>query len=47
MTLPEPGVAWTQNERLNWLTMANSIFKMIYKSNDTDAGDVTIKIEKT
>ena len=40
MTLPEPGAAWTAQERVNWLTMASSIFKMIYTGDD--AGDITI-----
>lgn len=40
MTLPEPGSAWDLDARKNWLTMANSIFTMIYAG---DAG--TIKIE--
>lgn len=31
MTLPAPGSEWSIQERVNWLTMANSIFTMIYK----------------
>lgn len=31
MTLPEPGTEWAGEDRANWLTMANSIFTMIYK----------------
>lgn len=30
MTLPEPGQDWEAQDRINWLTMAASIFKMIY-----------------
>jgi hypothetical protein len=30
MTLPEPGQEWSGQDRVNWLTMAASIFKMIY-----------------
>ena len=30
MTLPEPGSDWPAQDRVNWLTMAASIFKMIY-----------------
>lgn len=30
MTLPEPGQEWAGQDRVNWLTMAASIFKMIY-----------------
>jgi len=39
MTLPQPGSSWTAQERVNWLTMANSIFTMIYKG---DAAGITI-----
>lgn len=47
MTLPEPGTQWGSGDRANWLTMANSIFTMIYKgepaqvsmsSNDSKGG---------
>lgn len=31
MTLPKPGTEWEGADRANWLTMANSIFTMIYK----------------
>ena len=30
-TLPEAGTQWNAEDRLNWLRMADSIFKMIYK----------------
>lgn len=30
MTLPSPGSDWSTQDRVNWLTMASSIFKMIY-----------------
>jgi hypothetical protein len=30
VTLPAPGGEWSGQERVNWLTMASSIFKMIY-----------------
>jgi hypothetical protein len=40
MTLPEPGKEWTAQERVNWLTMAASIFKMIY----TDSAPSNIQI---
>lgn len=30
VTLPQPGGEWPAQERVNWLTMASSIFKMIY-----------------
>lgn len=41
MTLPEPGATWAAQERVNWLTMASSIFKMIYTG---DSGDTSITI---
>lgn len=47
LTLPAPGNAWSVEDRLNWLTMANSIFKAIYpKSGGEDTGrDVTIDMK--
>lgn len=39
-TLPEPGGTWSSKDRFNWLNMANSIFKIIYQSEDV--GDVAI-----
>lgn len=41
ITLPAPQTDWPVSDRLNWLIMANSIFKAIYKSN-SDEGDVEI-----
>lgn len=41
VTLPKPGEPWSASDRANWLTLANTAFKMIYKVNDTD-GDVTV-----
>jgi hypothetical protein len=41
LTLPKPPAEWPLTDRLNWLNMANSIFKMIYPSQET--GDVEIK----
>jgi len=31
MTLPQPRSEWSGQDRVNWLTMAASIFKMIYR----------------
>jgi len=42
MTLPKPTTTWSIQDRTNWLVMANSIFKMIYPS-DNIAGDVKIE----
>lgn len=43
MTLPEPRSEWPSSDRMNWLTMASSIFKMIY-SEDVPS-DIEIKIK--
>ncbi|WP_139350200.1 hypothetical protein [Rhodanobacter sp. C03] len=42
-TLPAPGGVWGVSDRLDWLNMANSILKMIYKSGP-NAGDINITI---
>lgn len=42
MTLPEPGQEWSGQDRVNWLTMASSIFKMIYTENAPSAITITI-----
>ena len=39
-TLPPPNATWSSQDRMNWLVMANSIFKIIYQSQDN--GDVAI-----
>lgn len=44
LTLPLPNTTWPAQDRLNWLVMANSIFKMIYPTGD--AGDVEITLKK-
>lgn len=51
MTLPKVGDAWSVKDRLNWLTLANTTFKMIYSTDQaqgdialTDSGD-DVKIE--
>lgn len=44
-TLPPPGTEWETKQRLNWLTMANSAFNMIYKSQDGD--EITISINSS
>ncbi|MCE4061815.1 winged helix-turn-helix domain-containing protein [Pandoraea sputorum] len=45
MTLPSPGDTWSAKERSNWLTMANSIFKMIYVTSSDD-DEVSIATRK-
>ncbi len=42
VTLPKAGDTWAAEDRANWLTLANTAFKMIYK-NSQDGGDVTVK----
>lgn len=43
MTLPKPGEEWSYADRYNWLNMANSIFKMVYKAVEPDANvEVTL-----
>lgn len=43
LTLPKPGDEWDYEARYNWLNMANSIFKMVYKTNDIGR-DVEVKL---
>lgn len=42
MTLPSPGSDWSTQERTNWLTMAASIFKMIYLEPGSASAKITI-----
>lgn len=44
VTLPNAGEAWPAQDRANWLTLANTAFKMIYKQG-ADGGEVTVKYE--
>ncbi len=43
LTLPAPGEEWMYEDRFNWLNMANSIFKMVYKSS-MSTSDVEVKL---
>jgi len=43
LTLQEPGKDWSSQERVNWLNMAASIFKMIY--TEPTPSDIEIKIK--
>lgn len=43
MTLPQPRSEWSGQERVNWLNMASSIFKMIY--SESTPSDIDIKIK--
>ena len=42
MTLPEPGQEWATQERVNWLTMAASIFKMVYNEQTPSSILITV-----
>ncbi|MGO9991134.1 MAG: hypothetical protein ACLPTF_01285 [Steroidobacteraceae bacterium] len=46
LTLPPTNTPWSAKDRLNWLTMANSIFKMIFPQKADDHADITIAITK-
>lgn len=45
LTLPKPGDEWGYEDRHNWLSMANSIFKMVYKTTDVNS-DVEVKLTR-
>jgi hypothetical protein len=42
MTLPAPCGEWSAQDRVNWLTMAASIFKMIYTEQSPSSINITI-----
>lgn len=44
LTLPKPPTPWSTVDRMNWLVMANSIFKNIYKSET--ATDIEIRLKE-
>lgn len=44
VTLPKPGTPWSAKNRVDWLSMANFIFRTIYTTDGED-GEVTVKIE--
>jgi hypothetical protein len=45
MTLPKTGEEWSVQDRFNWLNMASSIFKMVYKGHKQNE-DVEIILKK-
>ncbi|MFL6428033.1 MAG: hypothetical protein ACJ71S_07300 [Acidobacteriaceae bacterium] len=45
--LPEPETQWGLPARQKWLQTAASIFDLMYASNETDAGELAIKVERT
>lgn len=44
VTLPKPSQSWSMKDRMNWLIMANSIFKAIYSAPEADTQEISIKI---
>lgn len=44
MTIPKAGSEWSAQERMNWLTMAASIFKLIY-TDPSNGGDIEVKLK--
>lgn len=45
--LPEPEMQWGLPARQKWLQTAASIFDLMYAANETDAGELAIRIERT
>jgi hypothetical protein len=45
--LPEPEAQWPLAARQKWLQTAASIFDLMYAANDTDAGELAIRVERT
>jgi hypothetical protein len=45
--LPEPEMQWPLAARQKWLQTAASIFELMYPPNDTDAGELAIRVERT
>jgi hypothetical protein len=45
--LPEPEAQWPLAARQKWLQTAASIFDLMYVANDTDAGELAVRVERT
>jgi hypothetical protein len=45
--LPEPETEWSLQSRQKWLQTAANIFDLMYTPNEADAGEVTIRVERT
>jgi hypothetical protein len=45
--LPEPESQWPLAARQKWLQTAASIFDLMYVSNESDAGELAIRVERT
>jgi hypothetical protein len=44
--LPEPETQWGLPARQKWLQTAASIFDLMYAANETDAGELAIRVER-
>jgi hypothetical protein len=45
--LPEPESQWPLAARQKWLQTAASIFDLMYTPNETDAGELAVRVERT
>jgi hypothetical protein len=45
--LPEPETEWPLAARQKWLQTAANIFDLMYPPNQTDAGELAIRVERT
>jgi hypothetical protein len=45
--LPEPEAEWPLPARQKWLQTAASIFDLMYAPTTTDAGELTVRVERT
>jgi hypothetical protein len=45
--LPDPEAQWPLAARQKWLQTAASIFDLMYAANDTDAGELAVRVERT
>ncbi len=45
--LPEPEAEWPLAARQKWLQTAANIFDLMYAPNQTDAGELAIRVERT
>jgi hypothetical protein len=45
--LPEPETQWALAGRQKWLQTAASIFDLMYAANESDAGELAVRVERT
>jgi hypothetical protein len=45
--LPEPEMQWPLAGRQKWLQTAASIFDLMYTPNESDAGELAVRVERT